>query len=189
MVDTISIVGHGPSLKDKKLGKIIDKNKVVRLKGCIFNEDFGHQTHVICASTEVMGLFKRSYAEEYWAYPKKGSFDGEQALNVMIKLQSPVLIPLYHCEYWNRRFRLMGASHPNVSTGMAAIIISIQRLKPDVIKLFGFDTLLDPSLDFDRYQEVPRSGIGEYPAHDWEMENKLLGILENVYKVTIESGH
>lgn len=185
----IAIVGHGRSLKGAGLGGEIDAHDlVVRLKGShtvMASDDFGYKADALCASTEIMGTFFKMDAKEYWAYPKNGDFDWRVAIGAIVKLGQPVMIPLEHSNFWNSRFRRMGAQHPNVSTGMAAIIFAIYRWSPKEIKLFGFDTLLDPEEKFDRHDEIPRSGHGAYPAHDWAMENRLLGILSNMYKVKI----
>jgi Glycosyltransferase family 29 (sialyltransferase) len=186
----ICIVGHGPSLKGSKLGKEIDSHdKVVRLKGsaCVIrSEDYGSKVDAICASTEVMGNFFKFMAPEYWAYPKNGHFNPSGAINVIARLERPVMIPLEHCNYWNQRFRQMGAQHPNVSTGTAAILIAIKRWCPKKIILAGFDTLMDPSVPFDRNMDIPRTGDGPYPNHDWEKEKLLLRVLSHVYGVSIE---
>ena len=187
----VSIVGHGPSLVGAGKGSTIDSfDKVVRLKGSgsvLKTPDYGERTDAVCASTEIMGTFFKIDAIEYWAYPKKGTFDGRVAIEAISRLEKPVLIPLRHCNYWNQRFRQMGAGHPNVSTGTAAILIAIKRWSPKEIVLFGFDTLMNPELKFDRNSSIPRSGYGEYPAHDWKKENQLLKVLENVYKVSIHA--
>lgn len=187
----IAVVGHGPSLKGSGLGAYIDTfDKVVRLKGCysvLKTPDYGSLTDAVCASTEVMGNFFKIQSNEYWAYPKKGFFDESVAINAISSLEKPVMIPLKHCNYWNQRFRQMGARHPNVSTGMAAILIAIKRWSPKEIVLFGFDTLMNPEIEFDRNPSIPRTGAGPYPNHDWKKENELLTVLSNVYKVGIHA--
>lgn len=186
----VCIVGHGPSLKEAGIGKDIDSyDKVVRLKGSqsvLWTSDYGSKADALCASTEIMGTFFKMEATEYWGYPKKGHFDVKNFLQVFLKLQKPVMIPLGFINTWNARFRQMGATHPNVSTGMAAILIAIHRWKPDSIHLAGFDTLLNPAIEFDRNSEVPRSGSGPYPAHDWIKENELLSVLCDTYKMEIK---
>ena len=185
----VVVVGHGPSLKGAKRGTEIDSfDKVVRLKGsaCVIrSEDYGSKVDAICASTEVMGNFFKFMAPEYWAYPKNGSFNPSGAINVISRIERPVMIPLQHCNYWNQRFRQMGARHPNVSTGTAAILIAIKRWCPKEIRLAGFDTLMNPALEFDRNHDIPRTGDGPYPDHDWEKENLLLKVLSKVYSVSI----
>lgn len=185
----VSIVGHGRSLNGSKLGSQIDSSeKVVRLKGShavLDSEDYGSKVDALCASTEIMGTFFKMDATEYWAYPKKGSFDGGNAIQAIAELGKPVMIPMALSYHWNQEFLRMGGQHPNVSTGMAAIIFSCYRWSPDVIRLFGFDTLLDPSKSFTRDERIPRSGYG-YIDHDWETENKLLDRLKDVYGVRFE---
>lgn len=186
----ICVVGHGPSLKGAKKGQRIDCfDKVVRLKGSasvLSTVDYGGKIDALCASTEVMGNFFKIVSPEYWAYPKKGVFSHENAINVITRLERPVMIPLEHCNYWNQRFRQMGACHPNVSTGMAAILIAIKRWLPKEIYLAGFDTLMNPDIQFDRNHQIPRTGDGPYPNHDWKLENQLLTVLQNVYSVSIQ---
>lgn len=186
----VAIVGHGPSLKGAGFGPKIDAcDKVVRLKGShkvLWTDDFGSRVDALCASTEIMGTFFKMDAPEYWAYPKRGYFNKATAVSVITKLQQPLMIPLGFINTWNSRFRQMGAKHPNVSTGMAAILIAIHRWKPEEVVLAGFDTMLDPGLKFSRCEGVPRSGVGEFPDHDWEKENELLTMLEETYNMRIE---
>jgi len=185
----VCIVGHAPSLKGMGLGRDIDSHdKVVRLKGSqsvMWTNDFGSKADALCSSTEIMGTFLKMAAEEYWGYPKKGFFNEQNAINVIKKLQMPVMIPLSFINTWNARFRQMGAHHPNVSTGMGAILCAIHRWKPDKIVLAGFDTLLDPTVEFTRHADIPRSGVGKFPDHDWAKENELLDVLRDTYKMEI----
>lgn len=187
----ISIVGHGPSMDGSGLGKKIDSfDKVVRLKGtknALDTKDFGSKIDALCASTEVMGLFFDVDAEEYWAYPKNGDFSINPAIDVIVKLQKPVMIPLDWCNKWNNRFRKSGATFPNVSTGMAAILIAIHRWHPKEISLAGFDTLLSPEIKFSRTTVVPRTGVGAFPAHDWEKEHEFLDILRIEFDMKISN--
>ena len=187
--NTVCVVGHGPSLKGAGLGRQIDAcDKVVRLKGSqsvLWTDDFGSKVDALCASTEIMGTFFKMDAPEYWAYPKNGDFDIRTAIQAIIKLQKPVMIPLGFSNIWRSRFQQMGATHPNVSTGMAAILFAIHRWNPEKIVLAGFDTLLDPTKKFSRHQDVPRSGFGDYPSHDWQKEHELLDILRDTYNMEI----
>ena len=186
---TCCVVGHGPSLMGAKKGKKIDSHIVVRLKKgedlLKYPEDYGTRTDYVCASTEVPGCFLGLPAKEYWGYPKKGYYDETLVHEVGKRLDSKILVPLNLCNTWNAWFRGMGVSHPNVSTGMGAIIIACHRLRPINIYLAGFDTLLDPSIRFDRNSNVPRSGFGPFPNHDWAKENDLLKMLETAYECKI----
>ena len=185
----VCVVGHGPSLKGAGLGPTIDSyDKVVRLKSSqtvLWTNDFGSKADALCSSTEIMGTFFKMHAGEYWGYPKNGVFDERIAMKTIKTLQQPIMIPLGFINTWNARFRQMGSIHPNVSTGMAAILISIHRWKPDKIVLAGFDTLLNPAIEFSRHNEIPRSGSGPYPSHDWIKENELLEVLRDTYNMEI----
>src|SRR3990167_6238227 len=137
------IVGHGPSLKGAKLGRKIDEQRVVRLKNCSAllenREDYGTRTDVMCSSTEIAPVMLKVKASEYWCYPKKGVYD-EKALK-KFKRQAPgkVLVPLAITLVWNDVFRNMGGQHPNVSTGMAAIIFALELEHRTMLTLAGFD--------------------------------------------------
>lgn len=170
------IVGHGPSMLGAGLGEQIDfHNIVIRLKGGLHNDDFGSKTTICCASTEVMGLFLKMEADEYWAYPKKGQFDGREAIEAIVRAEKPVWIPLKYTIAFNKRFRdEFHGNHPNVSTGMAAILFAIKRYNPKELTLVGFDTLLDPSIEFQRHPDVPSTGLGIHAGHDWKAENLML---------------
>lgn len=185
----VCVVGHGPSLKGAGLGPTIDSHdKVVRLKSSqavMWTNDFGSKSDALCSSTEIMGTFFKMEATEYWGYPKNGDFDVKRFIQTFLKLQKPVMIPIGFINTWNARFRQMGAHHFNVSTGMAAILISIHRWRPDQITLAGFDTLLDPTIEFSRHDGIPRSGAGAYPNHDWAKENELLDVLRETYNMEI----
>jgi len=173
------IVGHGPSMAGSKRAAEIDSHDIViRLKAGLLNEDFGYKTTVMCVSTEVPALINKVEADEYWFYPKNGNFEGAAVINEIVRVQKPVLIPLAYCNRFNEAFRARFANHPNVSTGMAAILIALHRYDPEEITLAGFDTLLDPSIEFARHPDVPSTGLGVLAGHDWEAENRLLKSLK-----------
>lgn len=186
----ICVVGHGPSLKGKLMGMQIDAHHVVvRLKGCrpvLGTEDYGNRADHLCASTEIMGTFFNVQAGSFWGYPKKGTYDYDKAVKVIMDLGAPVMIPLKLCNHWNQIFRDMGGKHPNVSTGTAAIIIAAHYYEPKTITLAGFDTLMDPTVEFSRNDDIPRSGSGKID-HDWYTENALLDKLREAYGCEIKS--
>jgi hypothetical protein len=186
----ICIVGHGPSLKGRLMGMIIDTHQiVVRLKGCrtvLGTDDYGSRVDHLCASTEIMGTFFDVPAGSFWAYPKKGDYDFDRAVRTIMDLGAPVMIPLKLCNHWNEEFRKMGGKHPNVSTGMASIIIAAHYYEPKTINLAGFDTLLDPTKEFTRNDEIPRSGFGKID-HDWFTEHALLDKIREAYGCEIKS--
>lgn len=184
----IIIVGHGPSLIGKKLGSQIDGyDLVVRLKGCsgvLGTEDYGKRADILCMSTEAVNLAFTVNTEGYWLYPKKGRYDTSVIGTFLGDIGRPVLLPLGLMNTWNETFRGMGGKHPNVSTGMAAIIIAAYHMNPSEIILAGFDTLTNPDVPFSRNDAIPRTGVGVID-HDWKKENELLKIVSESLSVRI----
>lgn len=184
----ICIVGHGPSLVGKSLGSTIDSHDlVVRLKGSagvLGTEDYGKRCDVLCMSTEVTGIGYAFKPEIFWLYPKNGDYDKSVIGTFIGDMGRPVLLPLEMFRSMNKSFREMGATHPNVSTGMAAIITAAVYLSPSQITLAGFDTLIDPSVPFSRNNAIPRTGVGEI-THDWAKERVLLDGLAERYNFSI----
>lgn len=184
-MSTAVIVGHGPSLKGERLGEKIDScDWVIRLKNCEMllaePRHYGRKTDVMCSSTEVMHHLWKIRAKEYWGYPKKGFFNKAGVWNLSRKVEfAPIKVPLDLCNFWNQVFREMGASHPNISTGMAAILIALDELKPRKLFLAGFDKVLDPTSEGYR-STVPtafNNNGNSDTGHDWKMERKFLDIL------------
>jgi hypothetical protein len=196
---SVCIVGHGPSLKGAGLGSRIDSfDCVVRLKNCYMllaeYGDYGRKTDVMCSSTEVLPTLPKVKAKEYWGYPKKGQYNKASVQWLQRQVAGRVRVPLEACEKWNQFFRDMGAKHPNVSTGMGALIIALDLRRPKSVTLAGFDKVFDPSID--GYQStVPtpwNDGGNKDTGHDWEAERVLLDVLATFYKVEITnlaSGH
>lgn len=178
---TVVIVGHGPSLKTAGLGKKIDAcDKVVRLKNCSYllaePQNYGRKTDVMCSSTEVLHHLHKVKAREYWGYPKHGIYNKASVQNLERKV-GPVHVPLELCNLWNCFFLELGGRHPNVSTGMGAIIIALDRFKPETLYLAGFDTMLNPRIKYSSTVETPFNKDGNYPDHDWEVERQMLPYL------------
>lgn len=184
----ICIVGHGPSLIGKGLGKQIDSyDLVVRLKAghsVLGSEDYGSRNDVLCMSTEVCGLGYISKPEVFWLYPKKGDYDRAAIGTFVGGCERPVLLPLGMFNDWNKAFVDRGGKHPNVSTGMAAIMIAGIYMAPETIVLAGFDSLVNPEVPFTRNDSIPRTGTGVI-NHDWELENVFLKELSEAYGFTV----
>lgn len=182
------IVGHGKSLVDEGMGEIIDQYNVVRLKTFkkFHNEkDYGKRTDYICSSTEVMpGMLGQAKPKEYWGYAKKGSWDEHKEAKFK-KLN--YIIPVEETEYWNEKFRQksryfgVGADGRNVSTGLAALIIASWRLGGKII-LAGFDTVLNPKLD---YYSVYNPTTRVAHNHKWDIEHEMLPEIAEHYGVEL----
>ena len=190
----VVIVGHGPSLKGAGLGEKIDAcDKVVRLKNCFMllaeKHDYGTRTDVMCSSTEVLPTLTKVKAKEYWGYPKRGTFNQARIdwLSRAVEY-APVRVPLRVCNFWNYFFIELGGRHPNVSTGMGAMVIALDQFKPETLYLAGFDNVIDPVIKGYK-STVPTAfndGGKKDTGHDWETEHKMLPYLAEYFKTTIK---
>jgi hypothetical protein len=194
MIPSLVIVGHGPSLKGAGLGKEIDAcSFVVRLKNCSMllaePHDFGTRRDALCTSTETLYNLPKLKATEYWGYPKHGEYSESRVRQAERQLDAKIQIPLEAVNLWNAAFLELGGQHPNVSTGMGALIIALELKRPETVYLAGFDNVLDPSIEGYRCT-VPspyNAGGTQGTGHDWVTEKKLLGYLQPAYNVKIKS--
>lgn len=192
---SVVVVGHGPSLKGSGLGNEIDKHFVVRLKNCSMllseSEDYGKKTDAMCSSTEVLPYLPKVKAREYWGYPKHGAYSEKRVkwLRRHVDQRAKVEIPLDACNLWNAAFRELGGRHPNVSTGLGAVIIALVLKRPEVLYLAGFDNVISPKTQGYRSTvPTPFNADGtQSTGHDWQKEHELLPYLATAYRTRIES--
>lgn len=169
---TITIVGHGPSLKGAGLGALIDSTPVLRLKvfGRFHNaEDYGKRTDYLCATDSVInGAIKGAPNAEYWVYCKLG--------NTKVTIKAKAWVPLEFTNSWNawlqKRVGYIGSGEKgrNYSIGAAACLMAMEKGFKTLI-LAGFDTLLNPELE---YASVYNPGTKASGAHIWPVENELI---------------
>ena len=187
-------MGHGPSLKGAGLGKQIDSfDCVIRLKNCYMLlaefEDYGRKTDVMCSSTEVLPTIAKVKAKEYWGYPKKGDYNKATVKWLERHVSGRVRVPLETCNLWNAAFRHMGGKHPNVSTGMAALIIALDMRRPKEVTLAAFDKVWNP--DSEGYRSTVESPFNKGgtvdTGHDWQAERVFLDVLSTYYQAKITS--
>lgn len=183
-VNSCVIVGHGPSLKGARLGPSIDAcDKVVRLKNCYMllaePHDYGTRTDAMCSSTEVLPYLEKVKAEEYWGYPKKGDYNKACTNRLERHTGKKTHVPIELCNLWNCFFLELGGKHPNVSTGMAALIIAMDRWSPKNVYLAGFDKVLNPETEGYKctVPTVFNAGGTKDTGHDWTVEHKMLPYL------------
>lgn len=192
---SVCIVGHGPSLKGAGQGKNIDAcDFVVRLKNCYTllaePHDFGSKTNAMCSSTEVLPYLPKVKAAEYWGYPKKGEYSQKRVRWLQRHVgTAKVEVPLEACNLWNAAFLELGGQHPNVSTGMGAIIIALELKRPEVLFLAGFDNVVTPTIQGYRctVPTVFNDGGTKSTGHDWQKEHELLPYLATHYKVRMKT--
>jgi hypothetical protein len=187
------IVGHGPSLKGAALGGRIDScDFVVRLKNCSMllaeKRDYGTKTSALCTSTETLMNLTKVKATEYWGYPKKGDYSEARRRGAERKLGAKIQIAVDACRLWNAAFLELGGKHPNVSTGLGALITALELKKPEVLYLAGFDKVLNP-MSKGYISTVPTAWNADGQkdtGHDWVTENLLLGYIQAHYRVPIK---
>lgn len=191
---SVVIVGHGPSLKGANLGQQIDAfDCVVRLKNCYMllaeHVDYGRKTDVMCSSTEVLPTIAKVRAKEYWCYPKKGDYNRANVNWLQRRVAGRVKVPLDACNLWNEAFRGLGAKHPNVSTGIAALICALHYRRPLVVHLAGFDKVWNPKTEgYESTVPTPFNDGGKKDTgHDWAKERELLGYLATAYQAEIKN--
>jgi len=185
----VVICGHGPSLQGAGLGTKIDKHEqVVRLKNCSelleTPKDYGRKTTIMFSSTEVCWQLHKVLAEEYWCFPKYEAYNTDLIDQLRKRVNgSRVRVLTEQSRIWNKLFRDMGGKHPNVSTGMAAIISVCEILNPRKLNLAGFDVLFNPNLEYASTVPSPfNDGGTKDTGHDWASESQLLQFVGEHFK-------
>lgn len=190
----VLIIGHGPSIQGGNHGRMIDGHETVVRFGDSFMyqnpRDHGTKAdYVITGDQRVADILIRwnlhnERAREVWVYGRPG-FREESVIHQRLKGFSPYVCK--ETDAWLEKFKAMGArgycskrcSDPHFSTGLAAIIVSAERLKAEVIKLLGFDALL--SGESSDYWSGTNRGTTIQAQHDFAAEKKLLDEVQDHY--------
>jgi hypothetical protein len=187
-LEAVSIIGHGQSPLGKGWGPRIDETVVIRLKDPSWQavEDYGKRVDYMASSTETLPIMLdyRRIPKEYWAQPKKGKWSAVTEANFRSQAKAPLRIPLQLFLTWNAVFKSFhDGDVPNFSLGVFAIICAAEFLKPEEIRLVGFDNLLDPNkLDYHKANK------GKWVTrHDWHAEKRMLPEIEKAYGVRIKA--
>ena len=148
----IVIVGHGPSVVGRKLGRFIDDSIVIRLKGAPKPnaEDWGTRTDYV-STTRAVFVTKRLPCE-HWIFGKEE--------------------PKYRrgdVDRWLTWFHQFTGRKP--SNGLCAAMMAVQFLQPARLGVIGFDSIMHPN--------IRKTGKwnDEHPAdwwHDQHAEHKAL---------------
>lgn len=153
-------------------------------------EDYGKRLDYCAASTETMigMLDHKRIPIQYWAQPKKGSWNKHNESVFRTRAKVPLLIGTEVFEKWNGVFKALQKEleHEEVrnhSLGMFSITMTAELLKPTIILLVGFDNLLNPMRD-----EYWKANRGKWVSgHDWRAENAMLPIIEKECNVDIQA--
>lgn len=152
------IVGHGPSIVGKGLGKWLDEQTVVRMKTVKLpnSEDWGTRTDYLCGTSTSSNVLDC----EFWLLSKKPFRN--------IKPNLKALDPSW--------FDYFASFKPKAkpSTGMRAIFAAIQFLDPKEIGLVGFDRMKEPDGNSGRWWDPVRN----FYLHDAHTERKVVESLD-----------
>lgn len=165
----IVIIGHGPSMKNAKLGAFIDSTDgyVVRLSNRSWQDplNYGIRTDYVCAVSpayRMEQIFTESKAKyETWLYYRRGSFFKRKEVKEKTdRLQREGFNPVICMKEvvpWRRRYRKLfrinkekllverkkARFHNQLTKGLVAIVIVAQRLSHvKELLLLGFDNLV-----------------------------------------------
>ena len=152
-------------------------------------DDYGSRVDYMAASTETMPVMLdyKGKPKLYFGQPKRGSWNAATEANFRSRTTIPLLIPIDVHLRWNAVFRslseLPAGECPNHSLGMAAITYACEFLKPQEIRLVGFDNMLDPTRT-----EYHKADRGRWVTrHDWAAENRMLPMIEEAYGIAIRA--
>lgn len=203
----VAIVGHGPSMKGAGLGPEIEAHdRIVRLKQGwmmpqVRPDDYGSRLDIICSTLKTWRPYWKLPIKEYWGYQ---SFPGQDASLGKIREHFgsiPVHLAGAAISRWLGEYRELAdirggwerpsdgmtkvGDEPWFSTGMGAIVMACALLLPETVTLFGFDNLVQGRRE--EFTNIFRTTDHEYPRHAWNIEWRMLQLLEKEYNVRIDS--
>ena len=202
-----AIVGHGSSMQESGLGGEIDGfERIVRVKQGwqltrTNSKDFGIRLDIHCSTLKTWRPYWKIPIREYWGYQ---NFPGQDvALSKIREHFGSIKVETADAtiKHWLGIYRgfadirgggerasdgmVKEGDEPWFSTGMAAIVMAGQILRPAEIVLFGFDHLATGKRE--DFKNIFRPKDHVYPRHAWNVENRMLSLIEAHYGVRIES--
>lgn len=206
----VAIVGHGPSLLQEEMGEIIDGHDiVVRLKDCTETlrhpRNYGRKTDVIAGAVTIAGKLREIDAPEAWLfYDSRHENLDQETDNIARRVLKPRNIRADKglCDEWDEKYRevreQLGSieQHPqmkpsrygdelgekHLSQGFKAVLYAASMLRPEQITLAGFDNVATGDFSWSITRGPDWTG---YPEHRWDVENKMLPMVEEAYGVEI----
>jgi hypothetical protein len=190
MIDTISIVGHGPSLIDKGVGKQIDLGKYVIRFPHIGDwqkpEDYGERISYYFGNHRryVHRMPKLKPENGYIIWSKfKGRVTPCEIYKRLAK-SGTVIECTKLIKYWQNQLKSNICAY--LSNGSAAIIFSIVFLRIPVMA-FGFDNLSSGDSSFDGYTGSSRHEKRKKNEnhHDFACERDLVLSVSGQYQTRV----
>lgn len=176
------ILGSGPSLRNAGRGReIMLFDNIIRLSQTLYwqnKEDYGDRTDYVVVTQQNIGDILNCHVNEatVWIWTRPGWLDEKTVFDRIGKFHPQLC---YETDMWAGRFAELDARgykserdpNPIFSSGLAAIIIAMERLDQDKIITAGFD-------------EFWHDDMGNF--HDWNMERVLLDEIAAKHRVTVQ---
>lgn len=198
--NSIAIIGHGPSMINSNFGNLIDSYSTVIRQKLVSRDlvayssaDFGTKTNIVCGSYTIKEALFWHPSAKVWVFidsrHKNLSFTDESTRYTLLKDT---------CNEWNEIYRSLRTDnyikdirmttyatssdlgHNHMSCGTHTIIYACEILKPKEITLFGFDNVKNGSFT---WSMTRGESWKQYPDHRWDIENKLLSLIQDKYSV------
>ncbi len=195
---SVAVIGHGPSVVGKKLGKYIDKcNIVIRMIECDWQdeEDYGSKytigIYATGGSDSYLSLTKRIPSFCWWEYNAVGTVPPKDALyqDAFRTSRETKIARILRKTVWqhiipNKKF----------SRGTAAAVAAIQLFHPTHLYLLGFDDVVRGSMEEGKWHpeslrqyllQNKRSLYRDSFSHDWANESRVIATLASQYETKV----
>lgn len=187
----VLIVGHGPGFAGRSLGREIDSHDaVVRFGDSGYwqkPDDYGTRTdYLLTVDQRIADIINvGTVPKETWVYGRPEFRDEKLILERLAKF-NPIICTA--TDRWLQRFKEIGATgycsertlgKPFMSQGLAAVIMTADRLKPERIRLVGCQALL--SGNGGQYDSGVNRGQVITAEHDFAAERRLLDEVKKEY--------
>lgn len=192
----IAVVGHGPSLASAAAGERIDSAAlVVRMKWHAEltrnPEVFGKRTDIAASSLVVAPRLRDLWPDvgEFIVFhdSRTYGYTAEREDGIREMLCGKALMDRELCLFWDTIYRGLADEddEPHTSTGFHVLMFLGKYFPGSRILLYGFDSMLSGKWTW----SITRGpNWDKYPKHRFDIEHKMLNMLEAVYDVVIEEG-
>jgi hypothetical protein len=173
MIDTVCIVGHGPSLEGKALGKFIDEHEcVIRMSDCAWQneKDYGKRSDIIVFTSGPSHKYLLSCPiprKEYWHYMISESHRKSYKMNGK---HTRIVNPYIH-------YHIPKLKEHHLSRGAASFLIALYLYTPECINLAGFDAIQNGEYNKNHHPKEMERWLNEkrvQNTHDWQGEKELI---------------
>lgn len=196
-INTVCIVGHGPSLVGANLGKFIDSHDcVIRMVECDWQsvKDYGRKYNigVYSIGPSLLWVYRsKCRPDMYFFYKTKIGKELAVMDDEVIKPSSGIngifTVVLKKTVWeWIVKANLKKARH--FSRGTAAVIASLTYFNPKKITIVGFDAVLNgfkPNHHPQALKRIHKSLAKGGNTHDWTKEKEVISLLNEYVNIQI----